>query len=105
MHDLPLVVLEMEDVARAPFERLPGPVDRLLHARPADAAFFPGVDLACRDEEGTVELLELTLPNSTGLVPTPPFRRIRSDDERPRIIRQSSKHRLAVAFRDRLRQP
>src|SRR5215510_6684026 len=105
MYELPLVVLEVEDVACAPFHGFPGPLDRLLHGRPANAPLFPCVDLVGGDEEGTAELLNLTPPNGAGLVPTPPFRRIRSDDEGARMIRQPSKHGLAVALRDRLCQP
>jgi hypothetical protein len=100
VHDLPLSVFKVEDVARAPFDGLPFPVDRLLHARPPDAAFFPCVDLVCRDEERAIELLELTSPYGTGLVPTPPLRWIRSDDHRAWVVRQPSEHRVAVTLRD-----
>ena len=53
VHDLPLAVLEVEDVASRALRGSSLPVDRLLHARPPDGPFFPGVDLVGRDQEGT----------------------------------------------------
>ena len=100
LHDLPLATLEPEDVGRPGFNGSPFNADRLLQGRPADAPFFPGVDLVRLDREDTSKLLDLTAPDSPCLAATPPLGRIGSDDERAGVFRQALET-LSVAFRYR----
>src|SRR5215207_3016977 len=104
VHHLPLAAFEVEDVAGTSLDGRPAPFDRLVHARPADAPFLPGIDLVRADEERAVELLQLTAPERPRLAPAPPLRGVGSDDEGAGMVREAREHRLGVAIRDRPRQ-
>src|SRR5205807_7967727 len=98
LYDLPVAMLQPEDVGRPGFERSPFHADRLLHSRPADAPFLPGVDLVRSDRENASKLFDLPAPDRPRLAPTPPLGRIGSDDQRARVYRQPLET-LSVPFR------
>ena len=84
LDDLPLAVLEVEDVRRAQLGKHSvalGPPERDHHPGPTDRALLPGLDLAPVERE-TAGLFDLAPPDSP-LRGVPPLARVGPDCEQP----------------------
>src|SRR4051794_17239619 len=102
MHNLPFASFQVQNVGRTAIEAASRRGDRLLHARPANGSFLPGLDLEARQRKWT-QLLELTRPDGACLITVPPLIRIVPDDQRARQLRQPLERRLIVALGHRPR--